>query len=620
MNRFLLLILLVSGVYAKDIVLKPLVVTSIPILSDELTSNEFVEIYTQEDIQKAKVSTLYEFLNQQTSIITMPSFGNRFAQKLDMRGFGIGDGYQNIVVVVDGRRLNNIDMVAPLLASISPASIERIEIIKSSGVVANGDGANAGVINITTKRGDGYEFLALGGTYGTVLSSLYIGESSGNFWASLNAEFQRSSGERKDENNLKTATLNFIYTPTKDLELKAGIIGYKTDILYGSSLTKAQYEDDPKQSSSFTDQKYDSTALNIGAIYHVDDSLSLNIDLNKEDKKSNNLTWNLLSKYDYKSIKTAFNYSNDIASVVVGYDGFYGDRKSSANTTSKNSNAGFIVSKFYLEKSSIKVGYRYEKIDYEYDSNTSNLTKDTTLHGIEFGYNYLIDQKRSIFANYSYSYQAPDIDRFFNWGGTFNTFIDPMKANSFTLGFNYIVPNNKFKISAYYIDLNDEIYLDPIGYKNTNIDKSHKYGLDIYNKYIISQKLNIALNYNFVQAIIDKEVESGVDYTDKKLPGVSDHNIKVALNYLPTDNIALTLTSSYRSEAYAANDFGNSFAQKQDAYMKTDILVNYQKGNYKVFAKINNLFNQKNGLWIKDDVIYPVDFTTTATFGFKLRY
>jgi iron complex outermembrane receptor protein len=54
--------------------------------------------------------------------------------------------------------------------------------------------------------------------------------------------------------------------------------------------------------------------------------------------------------------------------------------------------------------------------------------------------------------------------------------------------------------------------------------------------------------------------------------------------------------------------------------MTTDISATYAKKTWEVFAKINNLFNQKNGLWIKDDAIYPVNFTTTAIAGFKLKY
>ena len=152
------------------------------------------------------------------------------------------------------------------------------------------------------------------------------------------------------------------------------------------------------------------------------------------------------------------------------------------------------------------------------------------------------------------------------------------------------------------------------------MDSSHKYGIDIYNKFIINDAFNVALNYNYVQAIIDDEKGAGYDYSGKKLPGVSDHNVKATLSYLPNANTTLALTQIYRSDAYAAEDFNNDFTQKQDAYMSTDISATYAKKTWEVFAKINNLFNQKNGLWIHDNAIYPVNFTTTAIAGMKLKF
>ena len=128
------------------------------------------------------------------------------------------------------------------------------------------------------------------------------------------------------------------------------------------------------------------------------------------------------------------------------------------------------------------------------------------------------------------------------------------------------------------------------------------------------------MNYNYVQAIIDTEIENGNNYANKYLPGVSDHNMKFSLNYLPTSKTMLTLHQIYRSEAYAAEDFNNDFSQKQEAYASTNISASYVEKSWELFAKVNNIFNQKNGIWIKDDAIYPVNFTTTALAGFKYKY
>ncbi|MDO8260993.1 MAG: TonB-dependent receptor plug domain-containing protein, partial [Candidatus Magasanikbacteria bacterium] len=197
MKKKILLSLLASTILvAQDIELKPLQITSTAIQTDELKSTDAVEIYMSEDIQKAHVQNIYEFLNQQTSVIAMPSYGNPFSQKLDMRGYGIEDGYQNIIVTLDGRKINNIDMIAPLLGSISPSSIEKIEIIKSGGIVIGGDGANAGVINITTKKNNDKELSIYGGSYKTFDGAFYLGHSDDKLSLSASGEAQKSDGIR----------------------------------------------------------------------------------------------------------------------------------------------------------------------------------------------------------------------------------------------------------------------------------------------------------------------------------------------------------------------------------------------------------------------------------------
>jgi len=624
----------------QTIKLAPLTITSTAIETDELKSTDAVEVYTQEDIEKAHVQNVYEFLNQQTSVTTMPSYGNPFTQLIDIHGYGTSNGQNNIVITINGRKLNNIDNVPQLLASVSPASISSIEIIKSAGIVTAGDGANAGVINITTKKNNDKEVNLYIGTHDTSDGSFYLGHSSEKLSISANGEAYRTGGTRtidsdgnKDTSSIYTGGLNVAYTPIQELELRAGANFAKTDVIYGGVMSEDQYNDDSSQFAGYTEHLlFDTETFTLGASYLINDELSLKVDATNEKKESDYAAYSNFSEYTYNSLKASFDYVTQAMALSTGVDIFNGERAKSSNTTSKDNIAAFVMSEFYLGQNTFKVGYRYEEVSYEYDESGKNLTQDDTLHGIELGYNYLLNQEQSFFANYAHSYQAPVIDMFFvpdysNWpvvSSNFNDFIDPMKADSITLGFNYFQPNNKLKISIYYIELEDEIYLSKaysgdLG-TNTNVDRSHKYGLDFYDKWIINSEFNLVFNYNYVQAIIDEEVgTSGEDYSGNKLPGVSNHNAKTTLSYLPNKNSSISLTQAYRSKAYAADDFGNSFAQKQDAYYSTDVSATYAKDNWEIFAKINNIFDQSNGLWIKDDAIYPVNFTRTAILGLKLK-
>ncbi|HUH43041.1 MAG TPA: TonB-dependent receptor [Sulfurimonas sp.] len=632
MKKKIVLSLFISSVLvAQSVELEPLSIVSTAIKTDELKSTDAVEIYTAEDIQKAHVQNIYEFLNQQTSVTAMPSYGNSYSQKIDFRGYGMDNGYQNILITVDGRKINNVDMVPQLLLGISPASIERLEIIKSSGIVKGGDGANAGAINIITKKSNAKEITVYGGTHGTADGSFYLGHSEEKFSINASGEAQRGDGSRyinnngdKDESSMRTASLNVAYNPLEELELRVGASFARTDITYASFLTLDEYNNDPKVAGATNwgaaNQKYDTDALNLGFSYHFSDKLSLNIDGAKEKKRS---IYNSGSPtdYDYDSLNSSLNYIDNLFSFIFGYDLFDGNLLNTNNDLTKTSNALYFLNELYLGKSTVKLGARYEDISFK--SKTGE-NQDDTLYGVELGYNYALDREKSLFANYSHAYQSSSLDRLFDWStGAFTGYVKPSESDNFTVGFNYFLPTNKLKISLYYISLKDEIYYysDPTwtNSRNTNIDESYKYGLDIYDKWLINEDLSVVLNYNYVQAVIDKEVENGEDYSGNDLPGVSNHNIKATLGYSLNRSTIFSLTQTYRSSAYALNDFNNNFTQKQDAYKSTDISISYTKESLELFAKINNLFNQKNGLWVEDNAIYPMNFCTTAIAGFKLK-
>ena len=633
-------IALMSQLSATEVTLTPLKITSTAIATDELQSSDAVEVYTQADIKKEHVQNLYEFLNKATSLFATSAYGNPFVQKLDMRGFGVGDGYQNIVVTLNGRRMNNVDMVPQLLASIAPSSIKKIEIIKSSGIVVGGDGANAGVINITTKQSNEKELSFYMGNYDLADSSFYLGHKGKKLSINASGEAQKSDGIRtidakgnRDANKFSTGAFNLSYTPNEEIELRLGSMFTRSDVIYAGTMTQQEYKASPFQQGSVdygfgaspspaTHQTYASDVLSAGATYYANDALSFKVDASHEKKQSNYITYSSVTNYDYDSFVASSEYETKEFSLKAGIDGFDGELKRPKLTLKKTNLAAFVMSEFYLKDITLKAGYRYETINFKQKNGES---KDDTLHGVELGANYKLSKTSSLFANYSHSYESATLDRLFNYfTSTYTGYVKPAQANNFNLGYNNITKKNKLKLTAYYVSLKDEIYYyaDPsyVNSKNTNIDNSHKYGLDIYEKYLLNKKTALTLNYNYVEAIIDAEKQNGENYAGKKLPGVSTHNIKASLSYLPNEKTTLSLTQVYRSDAYAANDFNNNFSQKQDPFSTTDIAATYTTKSWELFAKVNNIFGETNGLWIRDNAIYPVSYATTALAGFKLKY
>lgn len=617
------------------------VITGNRIAQEDVRATYASEVHNADDIKNSAAINLYDYLGRFSSVNVMPSFGNPYQQLIDMRGYGIGDGYQNIVVTLNGRRLNNIDMSPQLLSSIPLNSIERIEIIKGSGSVAQGDGAMAGIINIVTKDQTGVDLSIAAGSDGYSTTSISAGLSEEFFALQVLADNSQSDGQRKkdvngktgesDADNLSAALKVF---PVDGLELRAGKYRTRIDTIYGNSLTKKQFDKKPSQNKAigaqYNEQEFKTNTNRLGASYQVNELLSFNID-HAVEKKESEYAGSDPSKYDYRSTDFSTQFNLDALTLTAGAQLFDGERKGSGSTTNKDNQGIYLQGLYALGNTTLSAGARHEKVKYQY-KDTVKLKADHSLDAWDIGINHQYNQELSVFANLNQGFQAPDIDRFFKSiydpityeiiSTEFNSFIKPAKSKTLNIGLNHVTERNKLKVTSFYSKLKNEIYYVafPSIAGNTNIDKSYKYGLEVQDSFQATPELLTRINYAWTRAKIDKEDEGNGAYNGKKLPGVSEHSITAGLDYRVVKDGTVTLTQNWRSRAYAANDFANDFDQKQKAYNTTDLGYSHKIDKFTLFAQVNNVLNRKNGLWIRDDAIYPVNFTRVWYAGVRASF
>jgi iron complex outermembrane receptor protein len=647
----------------SNAVIGPIKITLNP---TELSSNYFnevdtfapfsSEVYTQDDIKNSKATTIYDFLSQNTSLSLAPSSGNRFSKKISARGYGLTIGSHNLVVTLNGRRLNNIDTSGPAISEVNINDIERVEITKGSGSVIYGDSAMAGAVHLFTKESFETKISTTSGNYGLVQTSASVGINEEKINVNLSMDSLKHGGYHvagpdgnKDKGEQTKSSIGAAYTTNNGTIISLDISRDNSDIRYPDLLTDAQFNSDPSQNGrgyNYTFREADSSTTNLNIKRKWGDNLEFTSNRSAIDRESQNTYWYSTGtvdkyKYDYNSNDYLLTYTNGNIKIDSGVNIFDGKRTvtsttaSSRNTTSKENLGIFSQLQYSRENSVFTIGARSEKVDYEYNPESGQkLTDEYNLNAFEIGVNSSLSSNTSIFTNYNHAFQAPLIDRFFisaypDPGQKWNKFVRPSKSRNFNIGLNHLTDNSKTKLTIYRSNITDEMFLcksnaaSDCGYfgNNLNIDKSHKQGIELQNKYVFNPKWSTDINYAYTIAKIDSDDKGNGALNGKTNPMTSKHNISASVIYSFNDKANMTLTQKHRSRAFAEEDYANIFTEKQPEYNSTNFNFTYNANeDLSITFDVENLFEDSYGTRLRDNVIYPGNSTRNIKAGLTYKF
>ncbi len=648
----------------SNAVIGPIKITLNP---TELSSNYFnevdtfapfsSEVYTEDDIKNSKATNIYDFLSQNTSLSLAPSSGNRFSKKISARGYGLTIGSHNLVVTLNGRRLNNIDTSGPEIAGVNINDIERVEITKGSGSVIYGDSAMAGAIHFYTKKNIQTKISTTSGNYGVSQTSASVGINDEKIDLNISLDNSKhdgfhkaATGGVKDKGKQTKSSIGGTYTTDGGTEISLDLYRANSDIRYPNYLSDAQFEADPTGSGSgsrYTYRDAESSTTNFKVKRNWGENFEFTTNRSAIDKESRNFySYSGATvdnyKYDYKSNDYLLTYTNGDIKIDSGVNIFDGERTvestsvSSRNTTSKENLGVFSQLQYFRNDSVFTVGARSEKVDYKYSPESGTaLSGEYDLNAFDIGINTSLSPNTTIFTNYNHAFQAPLIDRFFisaTWpatGQVFNGFVRPSKSRTFNIGLNHLTDNSKTKLTLYRSNIKDEMFLCKSNAAsdcglygdNLNLDKSHKQGLELQNKYVFSPKWSTGLNYAYTIAKIDSDDKGAGALNGKTNPMTSKHNISASIIYSLSNKTNMTLTQKYRSEAFAEEDYANIFTKKQPEYNSTNFNFSYNPNDDLSFTfDVENLFENSYGTRLRDDVIYPGNSTRNIKAGLTYKF
>jgi len=601
-----------------------------------------ISVITEEDIRTSNAQTITDVLRTSTGLIIRDELGNGKSVAVDMRGFG-ESSKMNHLVLVDGRRINNIDLSATDWTQIPLDQVEKIEIARGASSVMYGDNAVAGVINIITKRGEGPVKVNVSSLYGSYDKRLFKGEVSGSFDKlsySFNSSYSDSSGYR--ENN-ELETLDFATRLHYDLDDFAGFNvsgGYHEDsygmpgaLLISDFATRTRRDSKYPTDGADIKDYYIKTGSNVKLKIFGYDLGELFTDSSLRQRESDSITFNDQYETDSDTTISTFNpryvlnvefwdnFENDL---VLGADYFSADHDIHSGMVTSEKDDIEITKKtlgFYgldeftlFELFALQLGYRYEWIKYRFyqkHGSTGTVHNDQIRKMQEgvftSGVSYYLTDQTNIYGTYAQSYRLPNTDEFYAslpWGTGLNTELQPQEADHFEAGFKHYLKDILYLGgNFFYMDVKKEIYWDPYTWTNSNYDKTEHAGLELEAKANPIKGLKLFTNYTYTRP----KFKSG-SFDSNDIPLVPRHILGIGGNYEIIDGLIVSSVSKFVGNRYKMSDQNNTFP-KAKPYSVTDVKLDYKFKDFSVTCGINNLFNEKyaetEGVSSSQEYLYP---------------
>jgi len=604
-----------------------------------------VSVISAEQIKNSAALTIPELL-QQFAGVHIRNLDGGPDQQIDLRGFGI-TGNQNTLVLLDGQRINENELVGIQWSTIPLDSIERIEILRSSGAVTYGSGATGGVINIVTRAAESDRISANAGfSYGSYDGMEFKGALNAarkNFGLALTANALKTDNYRdNNELNQKNLQGDLRYQfRNGSAMLKFGLDDQELEL--PSNRTELQLQSDRRGTSTPRDfSTREGAYVTLRGKYNVG-SANFAADLSFRDNHRTALfdDYFIGDFFDSKvfvnthtdvwlfnpRIKLPFQTSGISHELVLGANFEWWDYHSKrftgpeaipgeafANILQADVVAEQQNKAVYLQyaatlplKTVVTLGGRVQWVDDKANDrfNPAAYARDQqhrTLHAYDVGVRQPLGSTLSLYGKFGRSFRIATVDEIFNqFGGpAFDSIVnllEPQTAHTGELGVEYKQGTIRARASVYRTNLNNEIgfiIINPfVFFANLNLPPTRRQGAEFEGSWSPIDKLDLFASYTFSDARFRKGVFGGVDVSGNTIPLVPRHAASATSIFRITTKSRLSATINYVGKQVYDNDQANGFFRRMPDYVTVDLKFAHQIANWLLSFSVNNLFDEK---------------------------
>ncbi len=609
---------------------EPVVVTATR-LDDIANLPANITVITAEEIRRSPVKTLPELLSLEAGVFNRDLYGNQAARgKIDIRGFGAASS-ENVLILLDGRRLNDIDMSAVDFTSIPLGIIERVEITRGSGVVLYGDGAVGGVINIIThqpgRAGRKAEVALAAGTYNTRRLEAKLEQGSGTTSFHLAAQGMHSDGYRVNnelDQGTVQADLRFIGAGHESFfkfgadRYKVGLPGHRQ---VDASTSVDQLSTDRRGATSLRDySKRDGFHVAGGTTLSLPNNNQLILDVGYREKRdkavlTSHLDTTLAGWSFTPRLKTGTSLSGLPGTTTVGLDYYVSTYDS--DRANNEAAAATPIHRLAIRQTSLAlyaqdtaalhpgthltVGARHQQVTSRArdvfnaaapgasgDAGAANKDDGETEDAYEMGLRHRLNDALSWFGRYSRSFRIATVDEIFStFPGQF-TFLLPQTSRTLETGLGYRHGNLQFEASVYRMSLKNEIHYNPNTFANVNLDPTRRRGAELSARWQATARVALKASYAYTEARF-----AGGGYSGNEVPLVPRRTAALALDWKTASWWGVSASARYVGDKRFDNDQTNNFSQKIPAYAMVDLKWYAQTQGWTLEAAVNNAFDKR---------------------------
>lgn len=601
---------------AETVTLREVVVTATRDAEETVKVPAHVTVVTAEQIETSNAQNVPQALRALAGVHITDISGNQRNYNVDLRGFG-ESSQQNILLLVDGRRVNLPDLSGPDWNLIPLERIERIEVLRGGrGNVLYGDNATAGVINIITKEGRAMEATATAkyGSYDTVKANASVSAAHDRIAYDITAGYYNSDGYRDNsESDAKDIGGNLKLDPSDSLRLHlSGGYHYddtrnpgallQSDLDAGAEPTDTLYPDDFSKHEDY----YAKAGLEIDML--SDDMFKLETSYRERDKNmfsafsdgwfdadTNTVIWTvspqLIFRGDFDGISNHVTIGTDFTQAEQDYDSkseFFGTPSQIVASMEKENIAFYVHDRLGVgDKLYLSGGYRNDRVTYQYED-ASPPQKILDEESANAGINYVFGPETHIYASFTQGFRYPVLDEQFSYyTSTVDDFLQPQRSRNYEIGGTaQIVTGFAVRLNLFRTETKDEIFYNAAAFENQNMEgKTIRQGAEVGFDWRW-KALYIGAGYTYT----DTEFDGG-EYDGKEIPGVPRDRATARIGYTIAGGLFLGADAFYVGERFLISDFDNDNDKTED-YTVVNAKIQYDWRRLTFFVDLNNVFDE----------------------------